>query len=50
LLRVELDRLDAQHVFPIGLVQQDLAQLVLGRFAGQEEIELSSGVCVLVSA
>jgi hypothetical protein len=30
---VELDRHDAKHVFPVGLVPKDLAQLRLGRFA-----------------
>ncbi len=39
---VELDRHDSQHVFPVGLVLEDLAQLSLGRFECQEEIKCAT--------
>lgn len=38
-LRVEPNWFDAQHVFPIGLVQQYLAQLVPGCLPREEQIE-----------
>jgi hypothetical protein len=36
---VELDRHNAQHVFPVGLVAQNLPQLRLGGLAGEKEIK-----------
>jgi hypothetical protein len=36
---VELDRHDAQYVFPVRLVLEDLPELGLGRFPGQEEVQ-----------
>ena len=36
---VELDRHDAQHVYPCRLVLENLMQLCFGCFAGQEEVE-----------
>jgi hypothetical protein len=36
---VKRDRHDAQYVFPVRLVQEDLAQLCLGSFPRQEEVQ-----------
>jgi hypothetical protein len=36
---VKLNRHDTEEVDPLGLVQEDLAQLGLGGFLGQEEIK-----------
>jgi len=38
-MSVELDRHGPQHVPPSGLVHEDLLQLCLSGFAGQEEIK-----------
>jgi len=35
----EFDRHDPQHVFPVRLVPEDLAQLRLGRFPRQEKVQ-----------
>ena len=40
---VEFDRHDTQHVFPVGLVQQGLAQLRLGSGTSQEEVQRLTG-------
>ncbi len=36
---VEFDGHDAKHAFPIWLILEDLAELGLGGFPGQEEIQ-----------
>ena len=36
---VEFDRHDAQHVFPVGLVVQDLPEFGLGCSPREEEVE-----------
>ena len=38
---IELDRHDAQHVSPVRLVQQNLAQFGLGGFSSQEKVQRS---------
>jgi hypothetical protein len=40
---VELDRHDAQYVFPVRLVLEDLAQLRLGGLTGHEEVQRLTG-------
>jgi hypothetical protein len=40
---VQLDRHDAQDVHPLGLVLEDLPQLRLGGFLGQEEVQRFTG-------
>jgi hypothetical protein len=47
---VELDRHDTQHVFPVRLVPQDLAEFGLGRLSGQKRSSVSWSDCELVRA
>lgn len=40
---VELDRHNAKHVSPIGLILEDLSQLRLGGLPAEEDIERLTG-------